>query len=133
MASEARSLITDLFVINKLYMDLKDSNYDDPKDLIKKFKEFNSLKYNITAKILFIKNSMNLRKNESSINGFISVMNLISDNFKPYLNSKDDNIHNYAMHKVYSVNDNTGITDFQDKFVEFLELSKNIATYKLVK
>ncbi|MFP0274337.1 hypothetical protein [Acinetobacter baumannii] len=131
VATESKSIINDVFEMNKYFFEITHMNVKDEADLLIKMNDFRTLSYQIKAKLTFINNAIKNKDISNEIKKFGITNNKILDLFLMYETNKNRDLLDFGLHLELLNKDNNEIINFQNNISSILEICKEIAMYKI--
>ncbi|ARG16054.1 hypothetical protein B7L44_05290 [Acinetobacter nosocomialis] len=133
IATEAKSIIMEIFELNKIFSDLFNQNFATKEEMIEKMKAFKAQRWYLIAKLTFLKNCLSNENFKNWLKDFDKETIEINSLIKPYLekNSKKDMVDFVLMLELKNNSKGEGeLHPYQTKQVFLLEACKNLAMYK---
>lgn len=132
IATESKSIIDDIFEMNKYFFEITHMNVKNEEDLLLKMNEFRALSYQIKAKLTFLNNAIKNKDISIEIKRFGITNNKILDLFLMHENTKNSDLLDFGLHLELLKNNNTNeIINFQNNISSILEICKEVAMYKV--
>lgn len=134
VANEAKSVVNEIFELNKILLELSLFHFNGSKELQVKITSFISLTYSIFSKLTFIQNSINdehgkLRESIESFNKVtLDLIEILTTNLDR-TNIDVDIFRSYI--KIITLEEDNKLKLFKKLSEKVLENCKNIAIYKL--
>jgi len=133
IATEAKSIIMEMFELNKIFSDIFNQNFETKEEMIEKMRAFKAQRWYLIAKLSFLKNCLSNKKFKKWLSDFDGETIKINYLFKPYLekNSKKDMVDFVLMLELKNNSMGEGeLHPYQTKQVFLLEACKNLAMFK---
>ncbi|MCH7394200.1 hypothetical protein MMP66_07885 [Acinetobacter dispersus] len=133
IAVEAKSIIMEMFELNKIFSDLYNHNYTTTEELIEKMKSFKAQRWFLIAKLSFLRNCISNKKFKEWVNDFNDETIKINNLINPYLvkGSKKDMLEfSLVLEIMNSEIDEEGLHPFRLTQIYLLEACKDLAMYR---
>ncbi|HAV5075560.1 TPA: hypothetical protein JI034_13985 [Acinetobacter baumannii] len=133
IATEAKSIIMELFELNKIFSDLINLNFETKEEMIEKMRAFKAQRWYLMAKLSFLKNCLSNEKFKNWMRDFDNETIEINNLIKPFLekNSKKDMLDFALLLEIKNNSkDERELHSFQTKQVFLLEACKDLAMYR---
>lgn len=133
IATEAKSIILEMFELNKIFSDLINQNFETKEEMIEKMRAFKAQRWHLMAKLAFLRNCLSNEKFKKWMRDFDNETIEINNFIKPFLekNSKKDMLDFALMLEIKNNTKGEGeLHPFLTKQVFILEACKVLATYR---